>query len=151
MAYATPDDFKALFPTDESVELSNLDDPAASAANDDRIQAALDEAQSEVDSYVGIVATLPLVSVPVVLKNAVCRIARYRLDAYNPRDSVRQDYEDVVTWLDKLVKQQVSLGLDQDAAAAEPPKDSIAYRSAGRVFTPSTLQDYQNPYPRGWQ
>lgn len=141
MPYATPTEFKALFPEDESVELSNLDDPDATAANDALIQSALDEAQSEVDSYVGMVADLPLSSTPLVLKNAVCRIARYRLDAYSPRDNVRQDYDDVIKWLEKLVDGKVGLGLDEDGGS--PTTDSgVAYFAGTRKFTERTLYGY---------
>lgn len=144
--YATATDFKTLFPEEESVELTNLDNPSAIAAIDSRITTALADAQNEIDSYVGVVASLPLTTVPLVLRNAACRIARYRLDSYNPREHVRRDYEDTVKWLEKIAEGKISLGVD--AGGEEQPPEyggGIAYATAGRVFTARSLSDYE-----GW-
>lgn len=143
--YATAADFKALFPEEECVQLTNLDNPGAIAAIDTRITNALADAQTEIDSYVGVVADLPLLTTPLVLKNAAVRIARYRLDSYSPRDSVRRDYEDVVKWLEKVAEGKVSLGVDA-GGTEQPPEQlggGVAYTTAGRVFTASTLRGYQ--------
>jgi phage gp36-like protein len=146
--YATAADFIAAFPDDESVELTNLDTPSAVAPVLARIETALSEAESEINTYVGMVATLPLTSVPVVLKNAAIRIARYRLDSYNPREFVRLDYEDQVKFLKLVAERKVTLGLDSESTPVESERSSsgIAYRAQPRVFTRESMRGYG-----GWQ
>lgn len=142
--YATAADFKAAFPDAESIVLTNLDDPSATTSVDARITEALTRAQSEMDSYIGIVTSLPLMSVPLVVQSKSLDIARYYLDSYQPREDVRQRYEDAVKWLEKLVKGEASLGLDEsgtDLSGIALP----TYHSLDRIFTQGptgTLADY---------
>lgn len=136
-AYATATEFKAAFPADESVVLTNLDDPTAASADDTRITEALTRAQSEMDSYIGITTSLPLSSVPLVVKAKCLDIARYYLDSYQPREDVRQRYEDAVKWLERLAKGQATLGLDSsdtDFSNTALP----TYYAQDRVFTLGT-------------
>jgi len=143
MPYATAADFIAAFPDEESVELTNLDSPEAIAVNQARITTAIAEAQAEIDTYVGIVATLPLATVPVVLRNAAIRIARYRLDAYNPREFVFRDYEKVVEWLKLLSTGKVSLGLTSTGVTVAAPATALPVsRGHKRTFTRESLQGY---------
>ncbi len=142
MPYATTSDFIAAFPDDESVELTNLDDPSAIAPVLARIETALSEAEAEINSYVSMVATLPLTTVPQVLKHTAVRIARYRLDAYNPRESVRADYEDATKFLKLVAERKVSLGLDANDEPISASNSLPTISAAKRIFTRDNLRGY---------
>lgn len=142
MAYSTAAEFKAAFPEDEVVQITNLDDPTATSSNDDRITEALIRASSEIDSYVGIAVGLPLASVPLVLKGKELDIARYYLDSYDPREDVRRRYEDAVAWLKLIAEGKASLGVDTNGTEVVSGSPFPAFYTNDRVFTPSTLQGY---------
>lgn len=133
--YASSSDFIAAFPTEEVIALSNLDDPSASVADTDRITDALDRAESLMNSYIGIVETLPLSSVPVVVQALCLDIARYFLDVYRTREDVRQRYEDAIQWLERLAKAEVSLGLNADGDTLASDVALPTYEAEERVFT----------------
>lgn len=141
MSYATAQDMVDLFGEREIVELTNLDNPTQSGIDTIRLQAALDYASQEVDSYISVRYDLPLASVPLVLKNKVADIARYHLDSYRVRDDVRMRYEDAVAWLKLVAKGDASLGLDENSTSVEP-QGTTDYFAANRVFDHNTLDNY---------
>lgn len=141
MPYATQQDLIDAFSQEEILELSQLDDSAANTIGTANVEAALDDASDLIDSYIGGRYTLPLSSTPRVLVRICCDIARYMLDRYNPREDVRQRYEDAIRWLEQVAKGVLSLGLDE--AGAEPPTaGSPQFLSPGRQFTNETLRGF---------
>ena len=110
-AYATEQQFIDQFGQEETIQLTNLEDPAAVAVNSTVLQAALDRASEEIDSYIGQRYDLPLVVLPVTLVQAALDIARYRLDNNDPREDVWQRYEDAIKWLLLIANGKVSLNV----------------------------------------
>jgi phage gp36-like protein len=105
-----------LFGEVEMLELSNLHDPAATVVDAVRIQAAIMWASEEINSYIGFRYALPLTTIPYVLESKAADMARYQLDSLQPREDVRQRYEDALRWLKLVGDGKASLGVGLDAA-----------------------------------
>lgn len=103
------------------IELTNLHSPDETTINVDAFNAAVVDAEAEINSYVGVVAALPLASVPLVLGGKAADVTRYYLDTLDPRDDVRQRYEDAIEWLKLLAAGKVDLGL---SGGGEEPIES---------------------------
>lgn len=132
MPYVTQSDMVALFPLSEMVGLTNLDDPAATTVNTNRLDAAIAHAESIIDSYLGVRHSLPLATTPVVLTGYAADITRYVLDSTRAREDVRQRYEDAIVWLKMLAKGEVVLDLD---AGDQPASIALSkYQGPSRVY-----------------
>lgn len=112
MPYVTLTQMVNRFGEQEMIELTNLHSPDNTAINTAAFEAAALDAEAEIDSYVGIVAALPLASVPLVLAGKAADVVRYYLDTIDPREDVRRRYEDAIAWLKLLANGGVSIGLD---------------------------------------
>lgn len=102
---------------------------------------ALEDAGAEIDGYLAGRYQLPLASVPRVLVNVGCDIARYRLYKDRATDHVRRRYEDAVKLLGQVASGKVTLGLD----VAQQPVPEVGGPLAtgpGRVFSATSLADY---------
>lgn len=143
MSYATPQDFINYFGEQESLEISNLDNPMATTIDMTLIQRSLDHATSEINAYISGNYTLPLVSVPSILLYDTCEIARFRMDKYRTREDVQQRYELVIARLRDIAKGIINLGLDLQSkeVTGEIPGEPD-YVSAPPVFTMSSLADF---------
>ena len=118
MSYATVAEFKAGIPHRDLVALTSLDDDA-DMINEDRVQAALDDATAEIDSYIAKAVELPLADVPRILKT-ICRdLAPHRLyvnigHSMEARKSLR---EDAIAFLKSVSRGDAALG---DGAGLPP-------------------------------
>lgn len=91
MAYATLVDMEATFGAKELVMLADRNrDGVADVAVVDR---ALEDAEAEVNSYLATRYVLPLDPVPAQIRAITCDVARYRLDAMNPRAITQERYD----------------------------------------------------------
>lgn len=110
------------------------------AADAGVIAAALTKATEEIDSYLGVRYTLPLVSVPGILVSACCEVAMYRMSINSPAmtEEKRQRYEDVIKWLQSVAKGLATLGVSE---ALDPSDDTatVTTTSEVRLFTRSSL------------
>jgi len=144
-SYASTSDFALAFGTAEAIEITNLDDPVASTVDNAKLQRALDDATSEINSYILAASyDLPLASVPIVLREKCNDIARYRLDKWRNREDVRRRYEDALLWLQNLAKGLASLGPDSTGKPVENSVDSPIYYSREKVYTDETMQGYDS-------
>jgi phage gp36-like protein len=112
MTYATEELFVEAFGELEAIELTNLDNPAATAIDSVPMFRALVDASALIDTYLGRLYRLPLATVPAVLIPCCLDIARHRLDRLRVREDVRQNYEDRIRWLEQVCKGIISLGAD---------------------------------------
>lgn len=142
MSYSTVEDFEAFFGELEAKELTNLDNPLAEAIDTGVLQGALDYATALIDSYLAGNYTLPLVSVPQILKYDCSEIARFYLDKYKTRDDVTERYQLVIQRLRDISKGTVNLGLDQNNIEVGPDAGEPAYVSALPVFTMESLSGF---------
>ncbi len=98
--------------------------------DEDPVDRAIRDAESEADSYIGVVHSLPLPgvierddpennsSVPYVLRRVCVDIAVYRLASEHDEltKERRKRYDDAIAWLTKVSESKVSLGIPTDVA-----------------------------------
>lgn len=107
----------------------------------ERIEEAIADAAQEVDGYIGRVYTLPLPTVPSLLRRLTANIARYHLHDDDAGTEVRRRYEDALRMLKAIAARELSLGVDDPSPASQAqPLGTRSRRD--RVFTHDTLADY---------
>lgn len=126
MTYATRADLEDRYGTDELQQRESML-PAGAVAG------ALADADAEIDSYLATRYTLPLASVPSLLKRLACSIARYSLLGDAASDRARTDYEDARRMLVGLSNGSVTLGL-ATPVVGDPAGGGIAYDAEDAVF-----------------
>lgn len=139
--YATVDDLVRRFGPTEIIQLT---DDAAVAVDEERCADALEDAASEMDVYLAGRYTLPLATVPRLLVNICCDLARAILMRDLVTETVTNKQRDARDLLKALRDGKATLGLDlaqQPVATSDGP----AATGAARVFTGDTLNDYANP------
>lgn len=142
MSYATAQDLHDRYPTKLLARLTG--DVKGETVDDDRLTTALDDASSEVDTFLQDRYTLPLATVPKVLVRVVCDIAVYRLEAMMPQQDVKdvhERYQANIGWLGMVRDGKVNLGLDE-ADAGVPEHETPETSGPDRVFSRDTLRGY---------
>jgi phage gp36-like protein len=132
MAYADRLDFVDAFGERETLMLTNLDNPNATAINPVPLNKALDDATAEINTYVASRYIVPLASTPTVVNRYCLDIARYMLDRIRSREDVRLRYEDALKWLGMLASGKVSIGADllgTNISQTAPSLDASGARS----------------------
>lgn len=133
-AYAEVQDLIDRYGEDEILQLTDRDD--SGQVDDTVAQTALDDAEAEVDGYLGGRYELPLESPPRILSRITTDIARYHLHDGVPPDHVNKRYEDAVKFLQKIAEGKVSLG-----ASTAPPSAGAPEVSKGtRMFDDDSLR-----------
>jgi phage gp36-like protein len=110
--YATVDAMKRKFGEHELIQLTDTEAPYLDVINMDKLNAAMQEANSEIDAYVGSRYALPLHIIPPFLTEIGCNLARYYavtgdLSENNP---VKNRYESSIKTLTKISKGELTLG-----------------------------------------
>lgn len=117
MSYASLDDLVAAF---GQAEVDQLLDRDGSGVHDPGVlEAALADADAEIDGYLVGRYALPLSPVPRLIVRIACDITRYRLWSVNASQEVRRRYEDARRLLDALRQGVVQIG-------APAPTDPLA-------------------------
>lgn len=114
MDYATVQDCIDRYGEVLLLTLSELTDPA-DLAGSTRLEEALSDAAQEINGYLGARYTLPLPSVPKLLKRCAIDIALYRVASESDRgtEERRTRYKDAVKLLEAISKGTVTLGLPE--------------------------------------
>lgn len=116
MPYATQAQMIDRFGQAELIQLTDRAEPPTGAIVVAVLDAALLDADEEIDSYLRVVRTLPLPApVPARLTRVAADVARYHLYDDHAPDDVRTRYEDAVRWLRDVAAGRASLGLDDPA------------------------------------
>jgi phage gp36-like protein len=97
---------------------------------------ALEDADDEINTYIGKRYPLPLVTVPRVITRVAVDLALYRLsDGAGYTEERRQRYDDAVKLLASIAAGKVSLGLDADTSEdASPAGQHVEVDSQPRRF-----------------
>jgi len=108
---------------------------------------ALNDAQSLAESYVRQRYPAGFSIVPDLLKSLVCDLARFRLDADNPRDNVTRRNDAAIAILRDIASGKASLLTDADGAGGDDPVissggDAVLVENRTPAFTDKTLADY---------
>jgi phage gp36-like protein len=142
MPYATRDEFVEAFELRETVELTNLEDPNATNINTVRLDRALIDAASEIDSYLWRYQ-LPLSQSVDWFKPCNLDIAIYRLYQHNVPEDVRNRYLDWIKKLEMIAKGTMKL-------PATPIDGPIANTTYGDVLVSRGDRTYTNDSLRGF-
>lgn len=133
MTYALQADLVTAFGEDELVQLTDRADPPAGTLDAAIVTRALEAADGEIDSYLATRYSLPLASVPVILRDCAADIARYRLHDRGVPDRVKDAYEKRIAWLRDVAANRASIGLAPESLT--PSSAGIPeMTSGGRVF-----------------
>jgi len=142
--YITRTDLEQRFGIDEIAELLDDDhDDDESGDESDSLTAAIADASNIIDGYLASQYTLPLSSVPDLVKAWASDIARFKLWDEKAPEEVRARYDDVLAQLKDLARGLISLPPGSDG---EKPTASGAANITGfsntRLFTEDTLAGF---------
>lgn len=143
MPYCTLDDLKAQ--VEEAVLIRLTDDEGAGVVNQPRVDAALEAADGEIDSYCRAKYQTPFNPVPTVIRNVAVDISLYRLFSrrgFDPESAdkiVADRYQGAIRFLEQLARGLVTIG-----APAPPttPAVGIDVQGPPRVFRRSTMEGF---------
>lgn len=140
MSYATQADLVTRFSEAELIQLTDRN-PAATAIDTDVLQRAIEDADAEIDARLQARFTLPLATVPRLIVNIACDIARYRLYDDRCPEHVQKRYDQALKLIDQIGRGDLEVGLD---ATAQTPQDTggPAFQANDRTFSASLLADY---------
>jgi len=139
MSYATKQAMIERYGSEELIELT--DRSGVGVINDGVLDAALEEADAEINSYLQSRYALPLASVPLLIAKHARDITRYNLYDDNPPDTIESRYKSAVASLKAIANGGVHLGLDAQANAT-PTDNLIKISGPARTFERLSMQDY---------
>lgn len=131
MSYAAQQDMVERFGADELIQLTDRATPPSGAIDATVVSRALTDADAEINGYLAGRYTLPLLTVPTVLKRLACDMARYYLYDDHATEQVTQRYKDAVKFLMGVTRGDVKLDLD----GANPVAGSVQLNASPRVFS----------------
>lgn len=153
MPYATTTDLQARLSLETLLYL--VDDERAGEITPEaniRIEAALEQAQSEADAYIGQKYPVPLPSVPLVVMSRVLDIAVYRLflrrgiRVGTADEVVLQANRDAIKFFENVAVGKASLPvptvLTGDSSGTIKSNSGAKITSPPRLFSRETLEDF---------
>lgn len=136
MSYAVFQDALDLYGRDYVLTSIDRDDDGTPDLTS--LTAALDQAASEIDSYLRSRYPVPLSPVPSLVKRYAIDIALYLCspDAASATDEKRRRYEDAIRWLEKVAEGKLSLGAEEPTVDSSTPQLSYS----PRLFSRSSMR-----------
>ncbi len=112
--YSTPAELKLLISEKELVQLASDSKQIAdwhSREIQNVLTEAIDQADGEIDGYVGMVQTLPMPKTPRIISNLSAKIAVYNMLRRRPHmpDSWQSEYDRCLRLLEKIAEGKLSL------------------------------------------
>lgn len=141
MPYATQADMIERFGEREVIALADRDlNGVIDAAV---VTGGIDSAGHEIEGYLSGRFSLPLSTVPPLLKAICCDITRYRLcgTEVQTTDEVRARYKDAVKMLEMIRDGKMTLGLDATSQVVGGG-DTVLIADGRRTFNKDALSDY---------
>ncbi len=130
--YITETQFEQRFGVGETSDLLSNGASYAEAEND---------AASLIDGYLAARYTLPLVSVPMIVKGWAADITRFKLWDDHAPEEVRRRYDDALAQLKMVAQGTIALPPGSDGAPVTAPIAFAGY-SSDRVFTSDSLAGF---------
>ena len=123
--YATVEAMKLKFGERELIQLTETEPPYLGEINMDKLNSAMNEANSEIDAYVGSRYPLPLQVIPPFLTEIGCNLARYYAVTgdLSENDPIKNRYESSIKTLTKISKGELTLG-SSPAGESKPVQTS---------------------------
>lgn len=135
MAYCALSDLEDDYSADELAKYADFDgDGSADAA---AIGDAISDADAHIDSYLGVVFTVPVSPVPAVLRKRSVTLAMYflQLRRQSVTDDMQKEFDRITKWLEAVVAGKVTLGTASaptEASGAGGVDYSVQDRKFGR-------------------
>ena len=142
MTYASLQNLTERFEQLELVQITNPHDHTAQTVNQVKVDDALADADAVIDAKIGARYALPLATVPRVLRNIACDLARARLYEDRITDHVLKREEAAMKLLDEIRDGKVTLGLDLVGQPAAAAQGGPQFTEPNRVFTRDSMSDY---------
>lgn len=139
MTYAIQQDMIDRFGEDEIIQLTDRD--GLGVVNTDVLDRAFEDAQDLIDSYLRKRFTLPLSSVPRILKGIACAIARKKLFDDGAPEEVTNNYKEAVDQLKQISKGQMDIGLDE-IATTPATTDGPIFVETTQIFSMNKMEDF---------
>ncbi|MDK1288494.1 gp436 family protein [Pseudoalteromonas umbrosa] len=136
MTYATLNDMTSRFGEQDLILLTRRQSSPIGQIDLTVLGQALDDATSEINTYLSGRYQLPLSTQPKSLTRICCDLARYFLSGNNAPEHIETRYKDAVSFLRAVNKGDISLGPDTTGNKAEK-NDVAIIESAGSVFARS--------------
>lgn len=133
MPYCTVADMLSRYGQQDMILLSWREGAADGEINQPVIEQAIADATAEINGYIGGRYELPLSQVPDVLVRHCCDIARYLMSGDRTPETVQKRYDSVISYLVKVGKGDLSLGLSQ-GSPTEPSETIAMIQADGQVF-----------------
>lgn len=115
-------------------DLLDLADPdEVGVASEEIIAKALAKATVEMDAYVGAAYQLPLLSIPPLLQEIACTLARLYLHTGHVPPQVEKDVELVRDWLKRIASGQMVLDVLDEQVVASPSGSARSVRAPRRI------------------
>ena len=141
--YATVKAMKLKFGETILIQLTDTERPYQGVINMEKLDSAMQEANSEIDAYVGSRYPLPLQVIPPFLTEIGCNLARYYAVTgdLSENDPIKNRYESSIKTLTKISKGELTLG-SSPAGESKPVQTS-----SNNVVFAVGRRDFGN---RGW-
>ena len=110
----------------------------------DVVQVALQDAEEEINGYIGGRYSLPLANVPSNLKRIACDIARYRLYTEAPLEHITKLYEEAVSFLKLIATNKAHLQIQNvgtNEIVNDTPKNKPSTAPIGTTYTGGVFGD----------
>lgn len=117
---ASPDDFTVAFGLKEAIQLTNIDDAAATSVNVAKLQMAIQDANSLIDSYIEQSGKAGMVLITSNRRRTALTIARYYLDTVRRREDVYKDYDATLKQMQAEMKMTAIRAGNGDSAIDTP-------------------------------
>lgn len=141
--YSALDDIKKLIPEETLIQLT--DDEGIGTITQGRVDEAITQADSEIDSYCGGRYSVPFVTVPGIVKKISVDIAIYNL--YSRRVEVlpetRADrYKNAIRQLEGIAKGVISIGVDPAPSAATQSSNTVEVATSEKIFSRDNMTGF---------
>lgn len=112
MAYATLEEMLKRFGETELIRLTDNEEPYLGQINLDKLNAAMDAANSEIDAYLAMGMSVPLINPPKLIILLACDMARYHASLAHSRVSERDEvrYNAAIKTLQKIADGKLKTG-----------------------------------------
>lgn len=140
MPYAVKQDLIDRFTATELMQLTDRTG-AIDTIDDVVLGKALADADSVIDMHLAVRHALPLASVPRVLRNIACDLARAYLYEDRITEHVQKRHDAAMKLLEQLRDGKVQIGLD-DLNQPTPTTGGPQFTEPRRVFSADQLADY---------
>lgn len=118
--FATLQAMRDKFGERELIELTDIEKPYTDAINMARLNAAMRQANSEIEGYIATRYTLPLQTIPPFLQEIACDMARYYActGAMSENGPIKIRYDAAVKTLKEISKGTIQIGGSPTGEAA---------------------------------